>query len=225
MRSKKYLQILKLIDPKKIYPLDEAIDLVKKTSIAKFDASLEVHVRLGINTEKGGEQVRNTVTLPYGSGKTMRVAAFVESNLEKEAKEAGADLVGGEELANAIAQTKKCDFDIAIATPSMMPKMAKIAKILGPKGLMPNPKNDTVTQNIQKTVNELKKGKLIFKNDKGGNIHVAIGKISFDNEKLKANFQAFFEVLKKTKPPTSKGLFIKNITFSATMGPAIRVMI
>lgn len=212
-----------LIDSKKLYSLDEAVELVKKTSKAKFDATIEVHARLGIDTKKGEQQVRGTVALPHGAGKVKRVAAFVGPDKEKEAKDAGADLVGGEELIKEIGATKKIAFDIAVATPDMMPKLAKVAKILGPKGLMPNPKTDTVGADIGKLVSEQKRGKLSFKNDDTGNVHVAVGKASMSASALKENAKAFLDTLRRAKPPTSKGLFLQGITMCATMGPGIKV--
>lgn len=224
-KSKKYQAALKLIDPQKLYSPEEAIEFVKKTSTVKFDASVEVHARLGIDPEKGEQQVRGTVVLPHGSGKTKKVAVFVEAGKENEAKEAGADIVGGEEFINEIASGDKINFEIVVATPAMMPKLAKVAKILGPKGLMPNPKDGTVASDVKKTVAELKKGKIVFKNDRGGNVHIAIGKVSFDSAKLLENLRAFLEVLKKSKPSSSKGVFIQSLTVASTMGPAIRVIV
>jgi large subunit ribosomal protein L1 len=224
-RSKKYLTALKLVDSKKLYSPEEAIELVKKTSITKFDATVEIHCCLGINPNKNEQQVRGSIVLPHGIGKTKIVAAFVEPGREKEAKEAGADIVGGEELINKISSEEKIDFDIAVATPAMMPKLAKVAKILGPKGLMPNPKDGTVNADIKKAIEEIKKGKIIFKNDEGGNVHLVLGKVSFETQKLLDNFFAFLETLKKLKPPGVKGTFIKGITLSSTMGPPVKVLV
>jgi large subunit ribosomal protein L1 len=225
MRSQKYLKSKKQIDSKKAYSVDEAIELVKKTSGAKFDATIELHLRLGIDPKKGEEQIRGTIVLPNSFGKSKTVAAFVDAGKEAEAKSAGADLVGSEELIDEIAKTQKINFDVAVATPSMMPKLAKIAKILGPKGLMPNPKTETVGPNIKKIVEELKKGKLAFKNDDGGNIHVAVGKISFEKEKTLANLQAVLDVIKKSKPATSKGTYIKTAVLTSTMSPAVKIQV
>ncbi len=223
MRGKRYQQITKLVDHKKAYSPAEAIELAAKTSGVKFDASVEVHARLGIDPTKGEQAVRGTVALPHGAGKTLRVAAFVGAAKETEAREAGADLVGGEELITEIAYSSKLNFDVAVATPDIMPRLAKIAKILGPKGLMPNPKTDTVGNDVRKMVSELKKGKIAFKNDDSGNVHTAIGKVSFGPEKLLANFKAFMDVLRKSKPVTSKGLFLKGVSVSSSMGPGIKV--
>ncbi len=224
MHGKRYKEAKKLIDVKKTYSPEEAMELVKKTATTKFDATVELHVRLGIDPKKGEQQVRATLSLPHGTGgAAKKVAAFVSGEKEKEAKEAGADMVGGEDLIAEIAKSGKCDFDIAVATPDMMPKLAKVAKILGPKGLMPNPKTETVGTNVAKMVSELKKGKLAFKADDGGNIHVPIGKASFDAVKLVENAAAVVEALKRLKPPSSKGIYLKLVVVASAMGPAIKV--
>jgi len=212
-----------LVDKIKVYPIEEAIELAKKTSKAKFDASVEAHYRLGIDTKKGDQQVRSAVALPHGTGKTVRVAAFVSPANEKACKDAGADIVGGDELIAEIKKTEKTDFDVAVAEPEMMKKLAPIAKVLGTRGLMPSPKNETVTPAPVKAVAELKKGKVSFKNDDTGNIHVAIGKVSFDSQKLVENFKSLTEAIKKSKPSKSKGVYLKNISISTTMGPGIKV--
>ncbi len=221
--SKKFAETRSKIDQEKAYSIEQAIELMQSLTKAKFDESVEVHMRLGIDPKKSDQQIRSTVTLPHGTGKTKKVAAFVGADKEKEAKDAGADIVGGEDLIASIKQSGKCDFDIAIATPDMMRLMAPIAKILGPKGLMPSPKNDTITTDIKKTVSELKKGKVAFKNDETSNLHQAIGKISFDKEKLVDNFNAFLEAIKKIKPSASKGTYIKTLSICSTMGPSIKV--
>lgn len=213
------------IDSTKIYSPEEALELVKQTSKTKFDATVEVHCHLGIDASKGTEQVRGNVSFPYGTGKTKRVAAFVSSTFEKQAEEAGADLVGSERLIEEISTSGKINFDVAIATPDMMPKLAKIAKILGPKGLMPNPKTETVTTDVKKTIGELKGGKVNFKNDNTGNVHLGIGKVSFESAKLLANFEKLMEALRRLKPSSSKGIFIRSCTLTSTMGPAIKVQI
>lgn len=211
------------VDKNKVYPLDEAIALIKETSDVKFDASVDVHVLLGIDPKKGDQQIRSTVILPHGTGKSKKVAAFVAPEKEKETKEAGADFVYGEEDIKKIKNTGKIQFDVAVTTPDMMPKLATIAKVLGPRGLMPNPKNETVGPNIKKMVEELKKGKITFKNDDTANIHQIIGKISFTDKQLKENFLAFLDALKKAKPPTSKGTYIKNLVIASSMGPGIKI--
>jgi large subunit ribosomal protein L1 len=223
-RSKRYKELKASYDAKKSYSPDEAVGLVQKTSTTKFDAAIEVHLHLGIDPKKGDQMVRGTVALPHGTGKTKKVAAFVSSpEKEKEAKDAGAELVGGEELIAEIAKSSKIEFDIAVATPDMMPKLAKVAKILGPKGLMPSPKNETVTPNIKKAVEELRRGRVAFKNDDTANVHQIIGKASFPKEKLLENFAAFMEAIRRAKPATSKGTYLKSVTLTSTMGPGIKV--
>jgi large subunit ribosomal protein L1 len=212
-------------DKSQIYSIAEAVELTKKLSKVKFDASVEVHIRLGIDPKKGDQQIRSTVALPHGTGKTVKVAAFVSPEKEKEVKAAGADYVGGEDLIAEIKKTEKTDFQIAVAEPAMMKVLAPIAKILGTRGLMPSPKNDTVTPNPAKAVEELKKGKVSFKNDDTGNVHVAIGKVSFDSKKLLENYEALVEAIKKAKPSSSKGTYVKNISISSSMGPGIKVTI
>ncbi len=210
-------------DKTKPYSLEEAIKLTKELSKTKFDSSVEVHMRLGIDTRKGDQQIRGAVSLPNGTGKTLKVAAFVSPEKEADAKKAGADLVGGEELIEEIKRTEKTDFQVAVAEPAMMKNLAKIAKILGTRGLMPSPKNETVTPNPVKAIEELKKGKVSYKNDDTGNIHVSIGKTSFEDTKLIENFNALVDAIRKAKPASSKGVYIKNISMSSTMGPGIKV--
>jgi len=222
-RSKRYVELKKLVDAKKLYSPAEAIELAKKTAKTKFDGSLEVHLRLGIDISKSDQQVRTTVVLPHSTGKTKRIAAFVAADKEKDAKDAGAEIVGAEELIEEIAQTGKVDFDVAVATPDMMPKLAKVAKILGPKGIMPNPKTDTVGPNVKKMVEELKRGKVTIKNDSTGNIHQALGKVTLDSKDLLENFEAVLAAIKKNKPAGAKGTFIKNVVITSTMGPGIKV--
>jgi len=222
-RSKRYKELKASFDNKKGYSTEEAVGLVLKTSTTKFDASIEVHFRLGIDPKKGDQMVRGTVALPHGTGKTKKVAAFVPANKEAEAKEAGAELVGGEELIAEIAKTGKIDFDIAVATPDMMPKLAKVAKILGPKGLMPSPKNETVTPNIKKAIEELRRGRVAFKNDDTANVHMIIGKASFPKEKLLENLTALMEAIRRAKPATSKGTYLRSVTLTSTMGPGVKI--
>ncbi|MDD5290860.1 MAG: 50S ribosomal protein L1 [Patescibacteria group bacterium] len=211
------------IDRAKAYPAKEAIALTKKLSKTKFDASVEVHFRLGIDTKKGDQQIRSTVSLPHGTGKTVKVAAFVMPEKVKEVKAAGADLAGGEELIAEIKKTEKTDFQVAVAEPAMMKNLAAIAKILGTRGLMPSPKNETVTPNPAKAVAELKKGKVSFRSDDTGNVHAVIGKVSFPEGELQENYNVFLEAVKKAKPTSSKGVYIKNIAISSSMGPGIKV--
>jgi large subunit ribosomal protein L1 len=213
------------VDPKKVYAVEEAIKLVRETSGVKFDASVEVHANLGIDTKKTEQQVRTTVVLPHGTGKTKKVAAFVSAEKEKDAKEAGADFVYSEEDIKKMKDSAKIDFDVAVTTPDMMPKLAMVAKILGPRGLMPNLKTDTVGPNIKKMIEEQKRGKVTFKNDDSGNVHQLVGKLSFTDAQLKENLDVFLEALKKAKPATAKGTFIKNIIVCSTMGPSIKISV
>lgn len=213
------------VDKKKIYSLAEGIALVKETANTKFDSTIEVHVRLGIDPKKSDQQIRSTVSLPHGTGKTKKVAAFVGPNDEKAAKEAGADYIYTEEEIKILKDTGKFEFEIAIATPEMMPKMAAVAKILGPKGLMPNPKTDTVGTDVKKMINDLKKGKAAFKNDDGSNLHLGVGKASFGADQIQENITAFIEVLKKMKPSSAKGTYIKSVYLTSSMGPSVRVSV
>lgn len=214
-----------IYDRLKAYPIAEALDIVKKISHTKFDASVEIHFRLGINPKKGDQQVRAAVSLPNGTGKTVKIAAFVSPANEKACQEAGADFAGGEELIAEIKKTEKTDFEVAIAEPDMMKNLAVIAKILGTRGLMPSPKNETVTNNPVKAVTELKKGKISFKNDDTANVHAIIGKVSFDNQKLLENYETLVEALRKAKPSSAKGSYIKNISLSSSMSQGVKVSI
>lgn len=213
------------IDATKNYTLAEAVALAKSTNTTKFDGSIEIHVRLGIDVKKSDQQVRSTVSLPHGTGKTKVIAAFVGPNDEKEAKEAGADFVYGENEIKEIKTSGKIAFEVAVATPEMMPKLAIAAQVLGPKGLMPNPKNGTVDKDVAKMIGELKGGKVAFKNDETGNVHVGIGKVSFDETKLAENAAAFIEALQKSKPQSSKGTYIKTVYVCSTMGPSIKATV
>lgn len=212
-------------DKTKAYPIAEAVELTKKLSKTKFDASVEIHFRLGIDPRKGDQQIRAAVSLPHGTGKTVKVAAFVTPANEKAAKEAGADFVGGDDLIEEIKKTEKTDFQVAVAEPEMMKKLGVIAKILGTRGLMPSPKNETVTLNPAKAVGELKKGKVSFKNDDTANVHVAIGKVSFETEKLVDNFKVLLDTIKKSKPNKSKGVYIRNVSITSSMGPGLKVQL
>ncbi|MFA5047516.1 MAG: 50S ribosomal protein L1 [Patescibacteria group bacterium] len=221
--SKRFKEVAGKVEPKKVYPLEEAIALAKSTSTVKFDASVEVHIKLGINPKKTEQQVRNSVSLPNGTGKTVKVAVVTtDGDQQKAAKAAGADLVGDQEIIASI-KDGKIDFDVLVATSEAMKLLAPIAKILGPKGLMPNPKDGTVTQNAAEAVANLKKGKVSYKNDDSGNLHVMIGKVSFDNQKLLENFRALIDSITKAKPATVKGTYIKSISLSTAMGPGIKV--
>jgi large subunit ribosomal protein L1 len=219
-RGKKYRAAAAKIDSNRIYSVAEAVKLLKENKIAKFDESVEIHVKTNIDPKKGEQQVRGTVVLPHGTGKTKRIAVVTSTQAEA-AKKAGADIVGGEEIIEKLA--KKIDFDILVATPEMMPKLAKVAKILGPKGLMPNPKSETVTTKIAETVAALKKGKAAFKNDDTGNIHQVVGKVSFKEDQLQENIQIFLTTLEKSKPSGLKGKFIYGIAVCSTMGKGIKI--
>jgi len=223
--SKRLKEARSKIESDKKYPIKEAIKLVKETSAVKFDASVEVHANLGIDPKKGDQIVRASVVLPHGTGKTVKLVAFVPEARVKEAKSAGADMAGGEELIAEIKKTLKTDFDIAVTVPEMMPKLAVIAKILGQKGLMPNPKTDTIGTDLTKMIGELKKGRVSYKNDISSNIHLTIGKVSFDEAKLLENFEIFLDSLKKVKPQSIKGTFIQSLFLSSSMGPSIKILI
>ncbi|NTW14313.1 MAG: 50S ribosomal protein L1 [Candidatus Moranbacteria bacterium] len=224
--GKKYRTIAEKVDDNKEYSLEEAFTIIKANAAAKFNESVEVHVKLNINPKKSDEAVRATAELPYGTGRTKKVAV-VTSTKAKEAETAGAVLVGGEEIVEQIKDGKimpGSDFDVLLATPEMMPKLAKVAKILGPKGLMPSPKNETVTAKVAEAVEMLSKGKRIsFKNDDSGNVHQVIGKTSFSMEELTGNFAAFREAIQKAKSDSVKGRFVKSASVCSTMGPGMRI--
>ncbi|MCX6792879.1 MAG: 50S ribosomal protein L1 [Candidatus Falkowbacteria bacterium] len=207
----------------KSYSVAEAVELVKKFSKTKFDSSVEVHFRLGIDTKKGDQQIRSAISLPHGTGKTVRIAAFVTPEHEKAAKDAGADIVGGEDLIAEIKKSEKTDFQVAVAEPALMKNLGQIAKVLGTRGLMPSPKNETVTTDPAKTIAELKKGKISFKNDDTANVHVAVGKTSFETAKLAENIETVITAIKKAKPSGSKGTYIKNAAICSSMGPGIKI--
>ncbi|MDR0398228.1 MAG: 50S ribosomal protein L1 [Endomicrobium sp.] len=220
--GKRLNETAKLVDKSKIYILDEAVSLVKETAKAKFDETIEVHVRLGIDPKQSDQIVRGTVSLPHGIGKTRKVAVLAKGEKQKEAENAGADIIGSDDLIESISKGS-LDFDVLVATPDIMKDLSKVAKILGPKGLMPNPKSGTVTFDIGATVKELKKGRVEYKNDSFGIIHVPVGKASFEKGKLVDNIKALVEAVLKAKPSSSKGQYIKSISISSTMGPGIYV--
>lgn len=222
-RSKRYKSIKEKINRNEKYNIDEAIGFLIENANVKFDESVEVHLKTGINPKQADQLIRGSIVLPHGIGKEKRVAVFAEGDKMTEAKEAGADLVGGDELIDKIKQTKQADFDISVATPDMMKKLAPIAKILGPKGLMPSPKTETVTIDIKKTVEQLKKGKINFKNDDSGNVHQMVGKISLGKDKIKENVAAYVQALKEARPSGVKGDYIKSITITSTMGAGIKI--
>lgn len=222
--GKKYQEACKLVEEGKLYTAAEAMDLVKKTATAKFDESIELHVRLGVDPKYPDQQVRGAIVLPNGTGKTKRVLVFAKGEKVKEAEAAGADFVGSDEVVQKI-QGGWLDFDVAVATPDMMGTVGRLGKILGPRGLMPNPKLGTVTMDLQKAISEVKAGKVEYRTDKAGNVHVVIGKASFDAEKLQQNFQALMDTLIRVKPAAAKGQYIRSVTVSATMGPGVPVQL
>lgn len=220
--GKKYNAAISKVDISKAYSLEDAVKLVPETATAKFDETVDMAVRLGVDTKQSDQMVRGAVVLPNGTGKKIRVLVFAKGEKEKEAKDAGADFIGGEDLIEKVSKGW-LDFDTIIATPDMMGAVGKLGKILGPKGLMPNPKLGTVTFDVARAVKDAKAGKVEFKVDKGGNIHVQAGKVSFGAQKLKENLTALLDSIIKAKPSTSKGIYLRNITISATMGPGIKI--
>ena len=222
-RGKKYAEAAKLVDRTKKYPVLEALDLAKKTSYAKFDASIEAAFRLNLDPRKAEQNLRGAIVLPHGTGKTLRVCVIAKGAKAQAAQEAGADYVGDSELIQKIQKENWFDFDVMVATPDMMAELGRLGRILGPKGLMPNPKTGTVTMDVAKAVKEIKNGKIEYRVDKFGNIHLPIGKASFDSVKLQENLKTIYDVLTKAKPTTVKGVFVKNITVVASMGPGIKV--
>lgn len=221
-RSKRYTQISGKVEKGKEYTLDEAISLLKEAASKKFDESVEVAVRLGVDPRHADQMVRGTVSLPNGTGKTVRVLVMTKGGKEKEAQEAGADHVGLDEYVEKIKQGW-LDFDVIVATPDVMSTVGRLGKILGPKGMMPNPKSGTVTFEVGQTVKEVKAGKIDFRVDRNGNLHVAAGKISFDVSKIKENVNVFLEMILRLRPTSAKGQYLKSVTLSTTMGPGIRL--
>ncbi|HLQ41002.1 MAG TPA: 50S ribosomal protein L1 [Tetragenococcus sp.] len=221
-KSKKMQEALKKVDATKTYSVEEAVALAKETNIAKFDATVEVAYRLNIDTKKADQQIRGAVVLPNGTGKTQKVLVFAKGAKAKEAEEAGADYVGEADLAEKI-QNGWFDFDVVIATPDMMAQVGRLGRILGPKGLMPNPKTGTVTMDVTKAVEEVKAGKVTYRAEKNGNVHVPIGKVSFDTDKLVENFKTIHDVLVKAKPSAAKGIYMQNLSITTTFGPGIHV--
>jgi large subunit ribosomal protein L1 len=222
-RGKKYLEAAKLYDKNTLYVVEEALGLVKKTSFTKFDASVEVAFRLNLDPRQADQNLRGAIVLPHGTGKTQRVVVIAEGEKIKEAEAAGADRAGDNELIEDISKGW-LDFDVLVATPSMMGKLGKLGRVLGPKGLMPNPKTGTVTMDVAKAVEEIKNGKIEYRTDKVGNIHAPIGKVSFDVQKLNDNLHTLYQQLMRIKPNTVKGTYVKNITVSSSMGPGIKVL-
>ena len=220
--GKKYQDAAKLLEDGKLYSVAEAMELVKKTATAKFDETIELHVRLGVDPKYADQQVRGAMVLPHGTGKAKKVLVFAKGEKVKEAEDAGADYVGSDEIVTKI-QGGWFDFDVAVATPDMMGTVGRLGKVLGPRGLMPNPKLGTVTMDLVKAINEIKAGKVEYRTDKAGNVHVPIGKASFDADKLKANYQALMDTLVRVRPAAAKGQYIRSITVSSTMGPGVPI--
>ena len=221
--GKKYVEASKKVDKNKLYSLDEAISLVKETSVTNFDSTVEVAIKLNIDAKKSDQALRGSFVLPNGTGKTKRVLVIAKGAQAEAAKKAGAQYVGDKEMIDKIANENWFDFDVIVATPDMMPELGKIGKVLGPKGLMPNPKTGTVTADVEKAVNDINKGMISYKNDSFGNVHSIIGKVSFDNKKLAENLSYVVTTVAKAKPSSVKGVFINSITITTTMGPGIRL--
>ncbi|WP_419882652.1 50S ribosomal protein L1 [Peribacillus sp. B-H-3] len=221
-KGKQYLEAAKLVDSSKAYSAAEAVELAKKVNFSKFDATVEVAFRLGVDPKKADQQIRGAVVLPNGTGKTQRVLVFAKGEKAKEAEAAGADFVGDTDYITKIQQGW-FDFDVIVATPDMMGEVGKLGRVLGPKGLMPNPKTGTVTFDVTKAVNEIKAGKVEYRVDKAGNIHAPIGKVSFEDSKLVENFTTIYDTLMKVKPAAAKGTYMKNVSVTTTMGPGVKV--
>lgn len=224
-RGKRYIEASKVVDSAKAYDVAEAMKAVVDSATAKFDESIEIHVRLGVDSRHADQQVRGVIVLPHGTGKTARVLVIAKGAKADEAEAAGADYVGGEELINKIKNENWFDFDVCVTTPDMMGMVGRIGKVLGPKGLMPNPKSGTVTMDVTKAVKEIKAGKVEYRLDKTNIIHVAIGKKSFGAEKLTENFNAIFDAILKAKPAAAKGQYVKSVTVASTMGPGVKIAV
>ncbi|WP_225048111.1 50S ribosomal protein L1 [Lacticaseibacillus kribbianus] len=220
-KAKKYIEAAKQVDATKTYTPAEAVALVKKIDFAKFDATVEVAYNLNIDVKQADQQIRGAVVLPNGTGKTSRVIVFAEGPQAKAAEEAGADVVGGDDLVQKI-QDGWLDFDVAVATPPMMAKVGRLGRVLGPKGLMPNPKTGTVTMDVAKAINDIKAGQVAYRADKAGIVHAPIGKVSFDDEKLVENFKTLNDVILKARPASAKGQYIKSLTVTTTFGPGVK---
>lgn len=224
-RGKKYVAACEKIEKNKAYSKEEAVKLAKETSVSKFDSTVEVAVRLNLDTKKADQQLRGAIVLPHGTGKTKKVLVIAKGENATKAKEAGADYVGDVDMLGKIEKENWFDFDVMIATPDMMPLLGKLGKVLGPKGLMPNPKTGTVTMDVTKAVNEVKAGRVEYRTDSFGNVHGIIGKSSFTEEQLLENLNAFMATILKVKPATVKGDYIKNIAITTTMGPGIKILV
>lgn len=222
-RGKNYLEKAKLIDKTMLYDLNDGIELVQKTAGAKFDETVEAHIRLGVDSRHADQQVRGAVVLPHGTGKVMRILVFAKGEKAAEAEAAGADFVGADELVPRIQNENWFDYDIIVATPDMMGVVGRLGRVLGPKGLMPNPKSGTVTMDVAKAIQEIKAGKVEYRLDKTNIIHVPLGKVSFGTQKLAENFQTLISAVIKAKPSAAKGQYLKNVTLASTMGPGVRL--
>ena len=222
-RGKRYQDSVKLFDKAALYDPEQAVDTCLKTANAKFDETIELSVKLGVDPRHADQQVRGAVVLPNGTGKTIRVLVFAKGEKAKEAQEAGADYVGAEEMVQKIQQENWFDFDVCVATPDMMGVVGRIGRVLGPKGLMPNPKSGTVTMNVTQAIQDIKAGKVEYRLDKSNIIHVPIGKVSFGQEKLEENFRTLIGAIIKAKPAAAKGQYLRNLTLASTMGPGVRV--
>ena len=222
-KSKKYQEALNKIEKGKLYSLEEAVKLVKETSVSKFDGTVEIAVRLNLDTKKNDQQLRGAIVLPHGTGKTKKVLVLAKGDAAKSATEAGADYVGDVDMITKIDKENWFDFDVIIATPEMMPLLGRLGKVLGPKGLMPNPKTGTVTMDTKKAVEDVKKGRVEYRTDSYANVHAIVGKVSFAEEDLADNIKAFMDVIIKSKPQAAKGIYLKNVSLASTMGPGIKV--
>lgn len=222
-RGKKYQDSVKVFDKVELFEIDGALDIIEKTAKAKFDETVEVHIRLNVDGRHADQQVRGAIVLPHGTGKTKKVLVFAKGEKAHEAEAAGADYVGAEELAQKIQTESWFDFDVVVATPDMMGVVGRLGKILGPKGLMPNPKSGTVTMDITKAMEEIKAGKVEYRLDKTNIVHTPIGKVSFGKDKLKDNFNTLIDAVIKARPPAAKGHYLKSVTIAATMGPGVKL--
>ncbi|HEV7680047.1 MAG TPA: 50S ribosomal protein L1 [Candidatus Dormibacteraeota bacterium] len=220
--GKKYREAARALEPDKLYDPNEAVALARQTSTASFDATVEAHIRLGVDPRHADQMVRSSVLLPHGTGKTRRIAVFATGEKAREAIEAGADLVGGDDLVKKV-QGGEIDFDVALATPDAMGMVGRLGKILGPRGMMPNPKSGTVTFDIAKAVNDVRGGRVEFRVDRFGIIHVPVGKVSFDEDRLRDNFAALMDAIVRAKPSAAKGTYVRTVTLAATMGPGVHV--
>lgn len=221
--SKNYVNSSQKIDKSKLYGVEEAVALVKEVATAKFDETVDVAFNLGVDPRKADQMVRGSLTLPNGTGKTQRILVFADGEQAKAAEEAGADYVGADEYVQKIQKENWLDFDVIVATPKMMPKIGALGRVLGPRGLMPNPKVGTVTNEVANVIDEIKKGKVAYRVDKVGNLHLIAGKVSFDAEKLAENVQAIIAEVSKVKPSSAKGTYMKNVALSSTMGPSVKI--